>query len=318
MKLFASLLALVPLAAAAQSADFPSRPIKLVSPFPPGGATDVTARLLAGKMTENLKQSVVVDYKPGAGATLGTDLAARSAPDGYTILMSSFPSISTAPLINKNVRYDPLKDFTHLVMIGTFPNGVIVNVASPHTSFGELMAYAKANPGKLTYSSAGPASSGHLTGELLKQILKIDMLHIPHKGTGPALIDLLGGNIDMLFDSLVSAANQVKGGKVRLLAVTSGERLPNYPDTPALGELVPGAVGVSWFGVSGPAKLPKPVAEKLEAEVSRALAAPDVRDRLRDVGMTVTGLRSGEFVAFIQKDIAHWAPVVKAAKLDQQ
>lgn len=317
MKLLASLLALVPLAAAAQ-ADFPSRPIKLVSPFPPGGATDVTARLLAGKMTENLKQPVVVDYKPGAGATLGTDLAAKSAPDGYTILMSSFPSISTGPLINKNVRYDPLKDFTHLVMIGTFPNGVIVNVASPFTSFNDLMSHAKANPGKLTYSSAGPASSGHLTGELLKQILKIDMLHIPHKGTGPALIDLLGGNIDLLFDGLVSAANQVKGGKVRLLAVTSGERLPNYPDTPALGELVPGAVGVSWFGVSGPANLPKPVAEKLEAEVSRALAAPDVRDRLRDVGMTVTGLRSDVFVAFIQKDIAHWAPVVKAAKLDQQ
>lgn len=167
----------------------------------------------------------------------------------------------------------------------------------------------------MTYSSAGPASSGHLTGELLKQILEIDMLHVPHKGTGPALIDLLGGNIVMLFDGLVSAANQVKAGKVRLLAVTSAERLPGYPDAPALGELVPGAVGVSWFGVSGPANLPRPVAEKLEAEIARALVAPDVRDRLREVGMTVTGLKGADFVAFIRKDIDYWAPVVKSAKL---
>lgn len=315
-KLLFILSFLLPLMAAAQSA-FPTKPLRLVVPFPPGGATDVVARLLGVKLSEGLKQQVLIENRPGAGATLATDQIAKAIPDGYTLLMTAFPSITTAPLINPNVRYDPVHDFTHIAMIGTFPNGFVVRADSPIRSVAEFVAYAKANPGRVSYGSAGPASAGHLTGELLKQLAGIDIVHIPYKGAAPAFVDLLGGQLVAVFDGMINATNQAKAGKIRLLAVSSETRLATHPELPTLSETVKGVIGVSWFGVAAPPRLPQPILERLETEILRALAAPEVQTRLGDTGMTITALRSPDYVAFIKEDIRKWAPIVKAAKLDQ-
>jgi tripartite-type tricarboxylate transporter receptor subunit TctC len=231
--------------------------------------------------------------------------------------MTALPSISTAPLINRNVRYDPVRDFTHIAMIGTFPNGFVVRADSPIKSLAEFVDFARANPGKVSYGSAGPASAGHLTGELLKQRAGIDIVHIPYKGAAPAFLDLLAGQLTAVFDGMINATNQAKAGKIRLLAVSSEQRLPTHPDLPTMNETVKGVAGVSWFGVAAPPRLPQPILERLETEVVRALAAPEVQTRLADTGMTITALRSAPFLAFIQEDIRKWAPVVKSAKLEQ-
>jgi tripartite-type tricarboxylate transporter receptor subunit TctC len=314
IRLLCLLACLLPALAGAQG-DFPNRPVRLVVPFPPGGATDVVARLLALRLSEGLRQQVVIENRPGAGATLATDQIAKATPDGYTLLMTAFPSITTAPLVNPSVRYDPLRDFTHIAMVGTFPNGFVVRADSPIHSMADFVAYAKANPGKVSYGSAGPASAGHLTGELLRQLAGIEIVHIPYKGAAPAFIDLLGGQLVAVFDGMINATNQAKAGKIRLLAVSSPERLPTHPELPTIDETVKGVVGVSWFGVAAPARLPAPVAERLESEILRALEAPDVRSRLGDTGMTITALRSTQLVEFIRADIRKWAPIVKAAKL---
>jgi putative tricarboxylic transport membrane protein len=315
MKKLLVLLFWLPLTAAAQS-DYPNKPVRLIVPFPPGGATDVVARLLAVKLGEGLKQQVVIENRPGAGATLATDQVAKMAPDGYNLLMTAFPSITTAPLVNPNVRYDPVRDFTHIAMIGTFPNGFVVRADSPIKSIAEFVAYAKANPGKVSYGSAGPASAGHLTGELLKQLAGIDIVHIPYKGAAPAFVDLLGGQLVAVFDGMINASNQARAGRIRLLAVSSEGRLATHPDLPTLHETVPGVIGVSWFGVAAPPKLAQPILERVESEVIRALGAPEVQARLGETGMNITALRSADFVSFIQADIRKWAPIVKAAKLD--
>lgn len=315
-KIVSILFCLLPAVAAAQS-DFPNKPLRLVVPFAPGGATDVVARLLGVKLSEGLKQQVLVENRPGAGATLATDQISKATADGYTLLMTAFPSITTAPLINPNVRYDPVRDFTHIAMIGTFPNGFVVRADSAIRSVADFVAYAKANPGKLSYGSAGPASAGHLTGELLKQLAGIDIVHIPYKGAAPAFVDLLGGQTVAIFDGMINATNQARAGKIRLLAVSSEKRLATHPDLPTLNETVKGVVGVSWFGVATAPRLPQPILERLETEILRALAAPEVQTRLGDTGMTITALRSPDYVAFIKEDIRKWAPIVKAAKLDQ-
>ncbi len=309
--------ALLPLAAAAQS-DFPSRPIRLVVPYPPGGSTDVVARLLAGKLDAALRQPVIVENRPGAGATLGTEAVVKAAPDGYTLVVTAFPSIVTAPLTNRNVRYEPLKDLTHIAMIGSFPNALVVRADSPIHSVAELVTHAKATPGKLFYGSAGPGSAGHLTGELLKMKAGIDIVHIPYKGAAPAFADLLSGQLGADFDGMINAVNQARAGRIRLLAVSSQRRLATHPDLATIGETVPGVAGESWFGLAGPAGLPAAIAKRLEDETVRALAAPDVRQRLEGTGMAVTALRAPQFIEFIRTDIAKWTPVIKAAKLDRE
>jgi tripartite-type tricarboxylate transporter receptor subunit TctC len=311
-----ALAALLPLLAAAQ-ADFPSRPVKLVVPFPPGGSTDIVARLLGGKLAESLGQPVVIENRPGAGAALGTEVAAKAAPDGYTLLVTALPSIVTAPLTNPNVRYDPLRDLTHIAMIGSFPNALVVRADSPLKSVADLLAYARANPGKLSYGSAGPGSAGHLTGELLRERAGIDIVHIPYKGAAPAFADLLAGQIGADFDGVLNAMHQAQAGRIRLLAVSSAQRLPKHPELPTIDETVKGVSGDSWFGLAGPARLPPPVTQRLEAETLRALDAPEVRSRLEDTGMTITALRGPEFIEFIRADIRKWTPVVKSAKLGE-
>ncbi|MBV9190565.1 MAG: tripartite tricarboxylate transporter substrate binding protein [Betaproteobacteria bacterium] len=314
--LLALATALVPVFAAAQ-APYPTRPVKLVVPFPPGGSTDIVARLLGGKLSESLGQPVVIENKPGAGAALGTETVAKAAPDGYTVLITALPSIVTAPLTNPNVRYDPLRDLTHIAMIGSFPNALVVRSDSPLKSVADLVAYAKANPGRLFYGSAGPGSAGHLTGELLRERAGIDIVHIPYKGAAPAFADLLAGQIGADFDGVLNALHQAQAGRIRLLAVSSSQRLPQHPDLPTIDETVKGVSGDSWFGLAGPANLPAAITQRLEAETVRALDAPDVRSRLEDTGMTVTALRGSAFVDFIRADISKWTSVIKSAKLEQ-
>jgi tripartite-type tricarboxylate transporter receptor subunit TctC len=309
------LLVLVPLLAIAQ--EYPSRPIRLVVPFPPGGSTDVVARLLATKLSEGFRQPVVVENKPGAGATLGTEQVAKASPDGYTLLITALPSIVTGPLTNHAVRYDPLKDLMHVAMIGSFPNALVVRADSQIGSVAALVAFAKANPGKVFYGSAGPGSAGHLTGELLRLRAGIDIVHVAYKGAAPAFADLLAGQITADFDGMINAVNQSHAGRIRLLAVSSEKRLPNYPDLPTLDETVKGVAGDSWFGLAGPAALPAPIVQRVENETLRALQATDVRKRLEETGMTITAMPGPQFVEFIQADIRKWTPVVRAAKLDQ-
>jgi tripartite-type tricarboxylate transporter receptor subunit TctC len=311
----ALLLLFLPLFALAQ--EFPSRPVKLVVPFPPGGSTDVVARLLSTKLSDGFKQPVVVENKPGAGSTLGTEQVAKAAPDGYTLLITALPSIVTGPLTSSEVRYDPLKDLTHIAMIGSFPNALVVKADSPLDSVAALVAYAKANPGKLFYGSAGPGSAGHLTGELLRLRAGIDIQHVAYKGAAPAFADLLSGSIGADFDGVINAVNQARAGRIRLLGVSSATRLASHPELPTIDETVKGVVGESWFGLAGPAGLPPATVQRVEAEALRALQAPDVRKRLEDTGMTITAMRGPAFVDFIQADIRKWTPVIKAAKLDQ-
>jgi tripartite-type tricarboxylate transporter receptor subunit TctC len=242
---------------------------------------------------------------------------AKAAPDGYTLLITALPSIVTGPLTSREVRYDPLKDLTHIAMIGSFPNALVVRADSPLDSVAALMAYAKANPGKLFYGSAGPGSAGHLTGELLRMRAGIDIAHVSYKGAAPAFADLLSGSIGADFDGVINAVNQARAGRIRLLAVSSAARLASHPELPTIDETVKGVVGESWFGLAAPAGLPPAIVQRVETETLRALQAPDVRKRLEDTGMTLTGMRGPAFVDFIQADIRKWTPVVKAAKLDQ-
>ena len=313
VRLLAFLLALLPCLAAGQG-DYPGHAVRLVVPFPPGGSTDVVARLLSAKLSEGLNQQVIVENRPGAGATLGTEQAAHAPADGYTLLITSFPSITTGPLTNPNVRYDPVNDFTHLALLGTFPNGLVVRADSPLRSVAELIAYAKANPGKVTYGSAGPASSGHMTGQLLAREAGIDIVHVPYKGAAPAFLDLLAGQITADFDGMINASKQAEAGKVRLLAVSSEKRLASHPELPSIAETVPGVSGESWFGVAAPAGLAPTIAARLESEIARAMAQPDVRARLGETGMTLSELRSAAVVDFIRADIRKWAPIARTLR----
>ena len=298
-----------------QAQNYPSRPIKLVVPFPPGGSTDVIARMMAQKMAEALKVNVLVENKAGVGSILGTDAVAKSAPDGHTLVVSANPAIAPGPLMRSSMPYDAFRDFTHLALLGTFPNGFVVRTDHPAKSMVEFIAMARARPGVLNYASAGLGSSGFLTGELLKQAASISMVHVPYKGSGPAITDLIGGQLDGMFESLVTATNYVKGGKLRLLSVSGEGRNKNFPEVPALNEVVTGVVGGAWFGISAPAKLPIPIANRLQTEIQAIVNATDMLSRLTELGMTPMPLTGQDFVNFLQAENRRWGPVIRAGKI---
>jgi tripartite-type tricarboxylate transporter receptor subunit TctC len=308
----AGMLGLMP---QANAQSFPSRPIKLVVPFPPGGSTDVIARMMAQKLAEALKINVVVENKAGVGSILGTDAVAKAAPDGHTLVVSANPAIAPGPLMRSNMPYDAFRDFTHLALLGTFPNGFVVRADHPAKSMAEFVAMARVRPGVLNYASAGLGSSGFLTGELLKQAAGIDMVHVPYKGSGPAITDLIGGQLDGMFESLVTATNYVRGGKLRLLSVSGEVRNKNFPDVPTLTELVPGVVGGAWFGISAPAKLPGPIANRLQTEIQAIVNSPEMLSRLSEMGMSPMPLAGQEFVAFLQAENRRWGPLIRAGKI---
>ena len=294
---------------------YPSRPLKLIVPFPPGGSTDVIARMISLRLSDALKTPVVVENKPGVGSVLGTDAAAKAAADGYTLVVSANPAIAPGPLMRASMPYDPLRDFTHLALLGTFPNGFVVRAEHPAKTMAEFVGMARARPGALNYASAGLGSAGFLTGELLKQAAGIDMVHVPYKGSGPAITDLLGGQLDGMFESLVTATTYVRGGKLRLLAVSGDARSKIFPGVPALTEVVPGVTGGAWFGVSAPARLPVNIALRLQAEVQAIVNAPDMQARLSELGMTPMPLGGADFLAFIQTENRKWGPVISAGRI---
>jgi tripartite-type tricarboxylate transporter receptor subunit TctC len=307
-------LGLLSLPAQAQ-APYPNKPIKWIVPFAPGGSGDLIARLLAERMSQGLGQAVIIDNRGGNGSVLGTDLAARAPADGYTWVLSNGAAITTGPLMGQNIGYQPLEDFVHVQLIGSFANALIVRNDHPAKTVQDLLALARDKPGKLSYGSAGVGSAGNLTGELLKQLAKIQMVHVPYKGSGPALNDLLGGQIDLMFNALIASAPHIRAGRVRALALTGSQRDRDFPQVPTLAETVPGAVGDAWFGLSVPARTPPAVVERLRSEMARVLNAPETRNKLAEMGMQTLNLGPREFQDFVQQEIRKWGPVIKAAQI---
>jgi tripartite-type tricarboxylate transporter receptor subunit TctC len=304
------LLALTPLAAQAQA--FPTKAITIIVPFSAGGTTDILARVLGQFMSKDLGQPVVIDNRAGAGGNIGTQLVARAAPDGYTILMGTVGTHAINQSLYPKLAFDPIKDFAPLTRVALVPNLLVANPAQPFKTVKELMAYAKANPGKVTFGSSGSGTSIHLSGELFKQMAGVDIQHVAYKGSAPAANDLLGNHIAIMFDNMPSAIGHVKAGKLRPLAVTTAQRSPALPDVPTIAEAgVPGYEATSWFGLLAPAGTPAPVVTKLNAAILKALADPDVKKKLLEQGAEPAGETPAQFAAFIASETVKWGKIVK-------
>ena len=260
---------------------YPTKPIRIVVPFPAGGTTDVLARAAAQKLTESLGQPAVVDNRPGAGGNIGAELVAKSPPDGYTLLMGTVGTHAINPSLYPKMPYDHVKDFAPVILVAGVPNVLVINPALPVNSVQELIAYAKANPGKLNFASSGNGTSIHLSGELFKTMAGVQMTHVPYKGSAPALQDLVGGQVQLMFDNLPSSLALIKGGKLKALAVTSSARAAALPDVPTLAESgLPGFEASSWFGLLAPAGTPQPIILKVNGDVAKWLASPEAKEKL--------------------------------------
>ena len=298
----------------AQAQDYPTKPVRFVVPFAPGGTTDVLARLLGEKLSASLGQQFVIDNQAGAGGNIGTAQVAKAEPDGYTILMGTVGTHAINQSIYPRLPFDPIKDFAPVTLVATVPNVLVVNPEVPVHSVAELIALAKEKPGELNFASSGNGSSIHLSGELFKSMTGVDMVHVPYKGSGPAVVDLLGGQVEMMFDNLPSSAPHIKAGKLRPLGVTSKERSPTLPDVPTIAEAgVPGYEALSWFGVLVPAGTPDAVVTRLQQEIAKILADPAMRERFAELGAVPAGDTPAEFAAFIGSETAKWADVVQKA-----
>jgi tripartite-type tricarboxylate transporter receptor subunit TctC len=312
--------ALAAAACAAQAQSWPAKPLRLVVPYPPGGPVDVSARLLATPLLAALGQPVLVENKPGAGGNIGADFAAKSAPDGYTLVMGAIATHAINPSLYPSIPYDPLKDFRHVALVVQVPNVLIVNTGLPAKSVKELVALAKERPGRLDFASGSTGSTGHLAGELFKQMTGTYMVHIPYKGAPPAVADLMAGRVHLMFDNLASALPNVKAGKVRGLAVTTMKRSSFLPELPTLDESgLKGFDMTTWWGVMAPGKTPQPVVDRLSAEILKAMDAPEVKDRLRAMGSEPPAVRTPEaFTAFVAAELKTYAALVKrsGAKVD--
>jgi tripartite-type tricarboxylate transporter receptor subunit TctC len=301
----------------AMAQDYPQRPVRMVVGFPPGGAADILGRISAQQLTERLGQQVVVDNRGGAGGLVATEIAARGAPDGYTLLFTSIPHVIN-PHLYKKVQYDAIRDFTPVVQFVTVPLMMAANPALPAKSVKELIALAKAQPGRLNYASGGSGASSHLAMELFKTMAGVDLNHIPYKGTGPLITDLIAGQVNLTIASAVPLSPQVKAGKLRGMAVTGPKRSPSFPDLPAIAETVPGYEVVNWFGILAPAGTPAAIVSRVNAELNKGLASQSVRDGLRAQGADAVGGTSEDFAKIIRADFPKWAKVVKdsGAKVD--
>jgi tripartite-type tricarboxylate transporter receptor subunit TctC len=307
-------LALLACTPPALADDYPSKPIRFVVPYPAGGPLDTVARLLGQKVSESMKQPVVIDNKPGAGGNIGADMVAKSPPDGYTILMGAVATHAINPTLYSSIPYDPVRDFVPVTQVASTPNVLVVNPSVPARDVREFIAYAKANPGKLNFGSGSTGSAGHLAGELFKTMAGVDMTHVPYKGAGPAMQDLIGGRIQLMFDNLASSLAQMRAGKVRALAVTTAKRTSLAPELPTIAESgLPGFDVSTWFGVFAPAKTPQPVVDRLYTEFTRALAMPEVREKMVNLGAEPVGSRPAEFAAYIRSEAEKYARVIKAS-----
>ena len=298
-----------PITASAQA--FPSKPIRFVMPYPPGGSSEILARPIAQEMTKQLGTSVIIDFKPGGGTTIGADMIAKSAPDGYNIVMMLSAHAINATLMPK-LPYDTVRDFAPITIAATLPLVVVVPAQSSIRSMADLLARARANPGKLTFASAGPGNTSHLSVEYLKSMLGLDMIHVPYKGSGPAIIGLLGGEVDFMFDSLSSSLPQIKGGKFRAIAMASAQRSRILPDVPTVAESgVPGFDVSVWYSVLAAAGTPAPIVNKLHTEIVRAMRSPEAKEKIEAAGYDIVGSSPEQAGEFIKAEIVRWSKVVK-------
>ena len=310
---FIAVLALAAVALPAVSQNYPTRPVRLIVAFAPGTTSDIIGRMFAEKLSQQMGQPFVVENRTGAGGTIAADHVAKSSPDGYTLLMST-AALPVSAHVYPDLKYDTAKDFASVTVITHSPLLLAANLNFPAKNVQELIQYAKANPGKVNFGSAGVGTSHHLTGEKLKLDTGIDMLHVPYKGSGPAHIDLMGGQIQLMFDNIVALLPHVKAGKVRALAVSSAKRHPLLPEVPSIQEAgVKDFETVAWFGIVAPAGTPKPILERLNAETVKAIKLPDVNKRLLDSGSTIIGNSPEEADRFLRDEVEKWGKVVKAA-----
>jgi tripartite-type tricarboxylate transporter receptor subunit TctC len=311
-RLAAVLLAALAMPLAAQAQGWPTKQaIKFIVVYPPGGASDVTARLIGAKLGEILGQNVVIENKPGANGIIATEFVAKSAPDGYTMLMANLGPNALNPVVYKKLPYDAIKDFQGVTLTTTVPQVVVVNPSLPVKSIPELIAYAKANPGKVSFGSAGQGASNHLSGELLNALGGIKMQHVPYKGDAPSIVDLIGGSIHVALPTTVAGLPHVRSGKLRAIGVTSAKRLDTLPDVAAVAETLPGYEAVSWGGVMVPAGTPPEIVKRLNTEINRILKMPDVAAKLEGLGAIIVGSTPEEFDKYVKDEIAKWGKVAR-------
>ena len=314
-------IALAGLATAAFSQDathYPGRPIRVIVPFAPGGGLDISTRLIAQKLTEKWGQNIVVDSRPGAATIVGTEIASKAAPDGHTLLMIT-TTFAINPGLYPRLPYDPGRDFTPVTQLNSQPNVVVVAPSFAGKSVKDLIALAKAKPGELTFATPGAGSAPHLSAEMFQRAAGISMIHVPYKGIPPAVTDVLGGRVTMLFTTTISAAPHIKAGKLRAVALTSAKRQASMPDVPVVGETIPGFRAEAFQGMVAPAGVPQAIINKLSAEVARIVRSPDMMQRFQLDGAEAVGSTPKEFSAFLKAEMQKWGKVIKDAgiKLEQ-
>ncbi len=299
---------------AQSAAGYPSKPVRFIAPFPPGGSTDLLARLVALKLTEAWGQQVIVENRGGAGGTIGVELAKNAAPDGYTIVMGHVGTFGFNPTLYPKLSYDAIKDFAPITVLATVPNGMAVHPSLPVKTARDFVALAKAKPGELLYASGGSGSASHLAGEYFKLLTKINMVHVPYKGTGPAMISMISGQTTMTITGMTALMPHVKSGRLKLLGVATMKRLSIMPEIPTINESgVPGYDANQWYGVLTQAAVPRDIVMKLNSEIVKVLARADVKERLAADGAEPVANTPEQFAAHIKAEIARWAPVVKAS-----
>ncbi len=303
------------LGTAAQAQEFPDRPVTLVVPFAAGGSTDVVARIIGQKMADDLGQQIVVENVAGAGGNLGADRVARAEPDGYTILMGTVATHALNPLILKTKPYDPEKDFAPVSLLVLVPNVLVVNPELPAKNVAELLALLKAEPEKYSYASSGNGTPLHLSGELFKKMAGVSVQHVPYKGSGPALNDVIGNQVPIMFDNLPSSSGHIKSGTLRALAVTTKERAPSFPDVPTIAETIPGYETYTWNALFAPAGTPKEAIDRLNAAAKKALSDPTVAGKMKDFSATIVASTPEELATHVTAELAKWGPVVKDANV---
>jgi tripartite-type tricarboxylate transporter receptor subunit TctC len=300
--------------AAAQ--EYPARPIRVIVPFPPGGSTDILARTVFHQLGKEWRQSIIIDNRPGAGGMIGTEMASRAAPDGYTLLMGSSGPLTISPSLYDKLAYDPIKDFVPVTVIATVPNIIVASPALPVRSLQELIALAKSAPGELTFATTGNVSPGQLAGEVFKTMTGIDMLHVPYNGSAPSVTAVLGGEVTLNFTTTPPVLQLVKSGKLRALAVTSSVRVPDLPDVPTVAESgLPGYEAISWFGVLAPRGTPEAIVDKLHADLVSTINSPAVREQMLETGAIPLANTPAQMERMILDDTAKWAKVMKESHI---
>jgi tripartite-type tricarboxylate transporter receptor subunit TctC len=316
-----AILAIVAGGAAAQSArtTFPDRPLRYIVPFPPGGSTDIVARIISAALTEELGKQVVIDNRGGAAGTLGAEIAANATPDGYTLFACNIASLAVSPALYKKLGYDPVRGFAPLGLIGSTPNSLVIHPSIPAKNVADFVSHVKAHPGKINYASAGVGTSPQLSMELFRMNAGLELVHVAYKGAGPALVALMGGHVEAMFSTIPSVIGATRSGKIRMLGVTSTERHPDLPDVPTIAESgMPGFEVISWQGLCTPAGVPESVLARLRAVLSAVLALPDTQKQLADQSMQAKPLAGEKFAAFIRSERAKWAKVVQDVGIQPQ